>query len=89
MQFFVVFFLFLIGFAISFYMLLANQVSQVLIHRWKKIIIREVLIDIYLNVIVWMWHHAHALEANLKSSFLGLQLRVQSSLLQRNKEPLL
>ena len=30
-------------------------------------IIREVEIDVYLNVNVWMWRHGHMLEADLKS----------------------
>ena len=38
-----------------------------------------VQIDVYPNVNVWMWHHGHTLEANLKASVFRLVFNVWTS----------
>ena len=57
-----------------------SHVHVIGFHKLPEASIREVEIDVYLNVNVWMWGHGHTLEANLKAMLSGLFLTSEHQL---------
>ena len=54
-------------------MLATESLSRTVICWFLSFTNREVDIDVYLNVNIWMWRHVHTLEANLIRSQVCLQ----------------